>query len=78
MSAPLIPQKAPYAVQETARKVAWCQCGRSANQPYCDGSHRDTDIRPIVVELAEDRLVKWCGCKHSKNKPYCDGSHRSL
>jgi CDGSH-type Zn-finger protein len=78
MGEPLTPQKSPYVAQETARKVAWCQCGRSSNQPYCDGSHRDTDIRPIVVELAEDRLVKWCGCKHSKNKPYCDGSHRSL
>lgn len=78
MSEPLIPQKAPYPVQEAARKVSWCQCGRSAGQPYCDGSHRVTEIRPIVVELTEERMVKWCGCKHSGNKPYCDGSHRTL
>ncbi len=68
MSEPLSPQRAPYPRQETARNVTWCQCGRSANQPYCDGSHRETDIRPITVELTEDRLVKWCGCKHSKPK----------
>ncbi len=78
MSEPQIPQKAPYIKSETARTVAWCQCGRSANQPYCDGSHKATDIRPIVVEITEDKAVKWCGCKHSKNKPYCDGTHRTL
>jgi CDGSH-type Zn-finger protein len=78
MTEPVIAQKSPYIIQEKARKVAWCRCGRSANQPYCDGSHKGSEFSPIVVDLAEDKLVKWCGCKHSGNKPYCDGTHKTL
>ena len=78
MTEPKIAQKGPYVIEETPRRVAWCQCGLSANQPYCDGSHRTTDLCPIVVELTESGRVAWCGCKHSGKKPYCDGSHRRL
>ena len=78
MTEPVVAQKGPYVIDETARKVAWCQCGRSANQPYCDGSHSATDIRPLLVDLTEDKKVAWCGCRHSGNKPFCDGSHKNL
>jgi CDGSH-type Zn-finger protein len=75
---PIIVQKRPFVIEETPRTVSWCQCGRSANQPYCDGSHKVTDIRPITVEITEAKTVKWCGCKHSQNKPFCDGTHKTL
>lgn len=78
MSEPECPQKSPYVIEEQPRKVAWCQCGRSANQPYCDGAHKATDIRPIIVELTEAKRVAWCGCKQSGNKPFCDGTHKNL
>lgn len=78
MTDPVVAQKGPYVIEESPRRIAWCQCGRSAKQPYCDGSHKATDIRPIVVELAENKRVAWCGCKHSGNKPYCDGTHKRL
>ncbi|MBI3873169.1 MAG: CDGSH iron-sulfur domain-containing protein [candidate division Zixibacteria bacterium] len=78
MTEPVIAQKAPYVREEKAGRIEWCHCGRSKNQPYCDGSHEVTDIRPIVVDLTEDRVVKWCGCQHSGNKPFCDGTHKRL
>lgn len=78
MAEPKIAQKKPYMVEEKARKIAWCRCGGSANQPYCDGTHKGTEFSPIIVDLAEDKVVKWCGCKHSANKPYCDGTHKTL
>lgn len=78
MTEPVSPQKSPYVLEEKARTVKWCQCGLSAKQPYCDGSHKTTDIRPIIVELTEDKRVAWCGCKHSGNKPFCDGTHKTL
>ncbi|HEX9750041.1 MAG TPA: CDGSH iron-sulfur domain-containing protein [candidate division Zixibacteria bacterium] len=78
MNEPIIAQKQPYVRDETARTVKWCACGRSADQPYCDGSHKGSEHRPLVIELAEGRTVSWCGCKHSGNKPFCDGTHRSL
>lgn len=78
MSDPEIPQKKPYVKEMGAGKYAWCACGRSANQPFCDGSHRGSGLTPIVTEITEKKSVAWCGCKHSNKKPFCDGSHKEL
>ena len=78
MTEPKIVQKKPYVMESKAGKHAWCACGRSDKQPFCDGSHRGTGITPIVTNIEEDKTIAWCGCKHSKNKPFCDGSHSKL
>ena len=78
---PKSPQRAPYLRDETAgEKKAWCSCGLSENQPFCDGSHsrEKTGMSPTVVTVEKTGKVAWCGCKHSKNKPYCDGSHSKM
>ncbi|RMG81532.1 MAG: CDGSH iron-sulfur domain-containing protein [Bacteroidetes bacterium] len=73
-----IPQKAPYVMEVEPKKYAWCSCGRSEKQPFCDGSHKGTEFRPVVVEIEEKKKVAWCGCKHTGNPPFCDGSHKNL
>jgi CDGSH-type Zn-finger protein len=78
MTEPHIAQRSPFVANVSAGTYAWCACGRSKNQPYCDGSHAGTPFRPIVEKLSEARTVAWCGCKHSQNKPFCDGSHARL
>lgn len=78
---PKIAQKSPYVLNEVeGTKRAWCSCGLSENQPFCDGSHKkyNTGMSPIVVTVEKTEKVAWCGCKRSKNKPYCDGTHRTL
>ncbi len=76
---PKIVQKTPFVVDEKAGKYAWCSCGKSENQPYCDGSHKaDGLFRPMTIEIPEDKKVAWCGCKHTNNQPFCDGSHKDL
>ncbi|MHC4390100.1 MAG: CDGSH iron-sulfur domain-containing protein [Planctomycetota bacterium] len=75
---PDCPQKAPYVLELEPGTYAWCSCGKSANQPYCDGSHAGTSFRPVVVKIDEPKKVAWCGCRASKKKPYCDGSHAGL
>ena len=60
------------------KNVAWCACGHSNNQPWCDGSHKITNIKPIVFKPTEQKTAYLCMCKQSKNKPYCDGSHARL
>jgi CDGSH-type Zn-finger protein len=72
---PLCPQARPYVIEEQPGKKAWCACGRSQRQPYCDGSHRVCSLRPVVVEIEKTRHVAWCGCKLTKTPPFCDGSH---
>ncbi|MCA9407151.1 MAG: CDGSH iron-sulfur domain-containing protein [Candidatus Omnitrophica bacterium] len=78
MSEPKIPQKSPYVQEMEAGRYAWCACGESQNQPFCDGSHRGTDFTPIVTEITEKKRVAWCGCKKTKTAPFCDGSHKEL
>ncbi|MCS7163320.1 MAG: CDGSH iron-sulfur domain-containing protein [Bacteroidia bacterium] len=75
---PLIPQRAPYGLELAAGTYFWCACGRSANQPFCDGSHRGTGLTPQRFTLNEPKKVWLCGCKHTKNPPFCDGTHKSL
>jgi CDGSH-type Zn-finger protein len=78
MPEPNIPKKAPYVLQVEPGEYAWCACGRSDDQPYCDGSHVDAEFEPLVVTITEKKTVAWCGCKHSGKKPYCDGTHKKL
>ena len=79
MSEPTIAQKEPFAVEvETGKKYFWCACGKSAKQPFCDGSHRTTSFEPIEYTAERNRTVFFCGCKHSDNKPFCDGTHNEL
>jgi len=78
MSDPETPQKAPYVQKVEPGTYAWCACGRSAEQPFCDGSHTGTGLAPKVIKVEEPKNVAWCGCKHSSNPPFCDGSHSKL
>ncbi len=79
MTDPIIVQKAPYPVEVVAGKsYYWCACGKSAKQPFCDGSHADTEFLPIKFDATETRRLFFCGCKHSQKPPLCDGSHNAL
>ncbi|XP_035516836.1 CDGSH iron-sulfur domain-containing protein 3, mitochondrial-like [Morone saxatilis] len=68
----------PYRVKVSAgKRYAWCACGHSKKQPYCDGAHRTKapSISPLRFTPDKDRMVMLCACKETKNAPYCDGSH---
>ena len=74
-----IAQKEPLKVTvEEGKKYFWCACGLSQNQPFCDGSHKTTSIKPEMYVGDASRDVWFCCCKHSENKPFCDGSHIKL
>ena len=78
MSEPVIAQKAPYPEELEPGTYWWCACGKSQNQPFCDGSHKDTEFTPVKLEITEKTRVYLCGCKHSSDKPFCDGTHKTL
>ncbi len=79
MSEPTIAQKNPYAVElEEGKTYHWCACGRSKNQPFCDGSHQDTAFQPVAFTAEKSERAYLCGCKHTSNKPFCDGTHSRL
>lgn len=79
MAEPVVAQKAPYAVEvEAGKKYWWCSCGRSQKQPYCDGSHKDTGLTPLLYTAEKTGKVYLCGCKSTAKKPFCDGTHGRL
>lgn len=79
MSKPDIAQKSPYPVDvEAGKTYFWCACGKSGKQPFCDGSHKDTDFSPVKYTADKDSKVFFCGCKATGKTPVCDGSHAKL
>lgn len=75
----VIAQKGPYALKvEAGKTYAWCRCGRSADQPLCDGAHLGTGMMPTIFEADSAQTVYLCGCKRTKDEPMCDGTHSSL
>ncbi|MBL1352110.1 MAG: CDGSH iron-sulfur domain-containing protein [Zetaproteobacteria bacterium] len=78
MSEPTIIAKQPIVLSLEPGTYYWCSCGKSAKQPFCDGSHAGTEFTPEVIEIAEKKTVALCQCKHSKKGAFCDGSHQTL
>ena len=79
MSTPDMPSKEPYSVEvEAGTKYFWCACGRSATQPFCDGSHTGTGMAPVLYKAEKSRTVFFCGCKRTAKRPLCDGTHTTL
>ena len=75
----VIAQKAPYPVEVTEGETYyWCACGRSKNQPFCDGSHQGTGFEPVAFTAEKTETAYLCGCKRTANQPFCDGTHKSL
>jgi len=71
--------KSPQMVQlESGKTYAWCACGQSANQPWCNGAHNGTELAPDVFKAEESKSAAMCLCKQTGNPPYCDGSHLKL
>lgn len=76
MALPVRAADAPFAVDvEAGTTYWWCACGRSKTQPFCDGSHKGSEFRPVAWQAQESGQVWFCGCKRTGGAPLCDGSH---
>ena len=79
MTDPKIAAREPVKVTlEAGKTYAWCRCGLSKAQPYCDGAHRGTGLAPLVFTAEESKEAWLCQCKATGRAPFCDGAHKKL
>jgi CDGSH-type Zn-finger protein len=76
---PAIGGRVPIPVEvEAGKEYWWCACGKSADQPFCDGSHKGSGFSPLQFTAPETKRVFFCTCKRTATMPLCDGSHGRL
>ncbi len=76
---PVVSALSPAGVEvEAGETYYWCRCGRSKDQPFCDGSHKGTGLSPVKFVAEESEKVHFCRCKATGDQPLCDGTHSKL
>jgi len=79
MNKPTIARKEPIVVGvEAGQTYHWCACGKSAKQPFCDGSHENTDFTPLPFAAKKTETVYLCACKQTDTASFCDASYTKL
>lgn len=83
LTEPIVAGAVPAAVELDAGTHAWCSCGRSESQPFCDGAHKVVnaaggDHAPVPIKLRKRTSMTLCMCKQTSTPPYCDGTHDAL
>ncbi len=79
MTKGMVAQAAPIPIEvEAGKSYFWCACGKSANQPFCDGSHKGTEFGPVKWTADGAGRKFFCACKQTDGAPFCDGSHKNL
>lgn len=73
---------------DAGKTYAWCTCGLSEKQPFCDGKHKTLayeengetimPFKSMKVTLEKEAEVWLCHCKQTETPPYCDGSHNMV
>ncbi|MBI3117293.1 MAG: CDGSH iron-sulfur domain-containing protein [Candidatus Hydrogenedentes bacterium] len=74
----IIAARMPAVLELEPGEYWWCACGRSANQPWCDGSHKAVGMSPVQLVISEKKRYALCQCKQSAKRPFCDGTHKQL
>jgi len=79
MNNPVIADNKPkQVILNKGEEYYFCACGKSASQPFCDGSHVGSSFSPKPFTAEEDGEAYLCACKQSANLPFCDGTHKKF
>ncbi len=76
MTAPTVAARTPIQVElEEGKEYFYCACGRSSDQPFCDGSHEGSGFTPLSFVAERTGKALLCRCKQTATPPFCDGTH---
>ncbi len=76
---PKIAARAPIQIElEAGKDYFFCTCGLSANQPFCDGTHKGTGMKSFKFTAEKSGPAWLCQCKQTKNQPFCNGTHKTI
>ncbi|MDA7881292.1 CDGSH iron-sulfur domain-containing protein [Akkermansiaceae bacterium] len=79
MNKPTVSDLSPIPVDlKKDETYFYCTCGKSANQPFCDGSHKGTGFAPLSFTAEKDGTAYLCRCKQTGGSPFCDGRHKQV
>lgn len=79
MDKPIVANNKPVGIElKAGEEYYFCTCGKSANQPFCEGSHKGTNFAPKAFVAEEDGEAYLCQCKQTGNPPFCDGTHTKI
>lgn len=70
-----MPRNLPLMVSLEPGTYYWCSCGKTAKEPFCDGSHKGTGKEPVAFEVTTASKEAVCACTRTNTPPFCDGSH---
>lgn len=65
----------PAMMELEAGTHYWCQCGKTKDVPWCDGSHEGTGVEPLAFDLSQPTSMAICNCGLTDDPPYCSGAH---
>ncbi|MEA2041951.1 MAG: CDGSH iron-sulfur domain-containing protein [Bacteroidota bacterium] len=68
--------KGPIVKHTKARRYAWCPCGITTREPFCDGSHSGSGYKAFPVDVEQAGIKAWCTYKRTATPPFCDGTHK--
>ena len=78
MDKPIVAKRGSIVTKLKPGTYWWCSCGRSKDQPFCDGSHKGTTLTPVKIKVETKESLALCGCKYSRKGHICDGYHKKL
>ncbi len=66
----------PVVVELEPGTHSWCSCGKSKNQPLCDGSYMGPGCDPQDFTVTEKKKYALCRCGRTSKAPFCDATHK--
>jgi CDGSH-type Zn-finger protein len=74
----VVAQPGPFAVELRGQHQRVIRLEAERHATDCDGSHKETELTPVVFKAEHEGRAYPCACKTGQGRPYCSGSYDRL